>query len=125
MNSGGRMARPAYWEKINTQTGRRVRDSFMPGSGTLSLPVMQRMYRVLLCEDPDTTDINGNGLGQLGFADDGFLAGGDCQVLGLGESGEAAAREVYEDEVCGARKSFNAVSGRCEADAPKVPKARK
>lgn len=122
VNSGGRMARPAYWEKINTQTGRRMRDSFMPGAGVLSLPVMQRMYAIQMCEDPDTKDINGNGLGQLGFVDDGFLAGGDCQVLGLESGdGESTARE---GDVCRPTETFNAVIGRCEYDVPKIGKAK-
>jgi hypothetical protein len=121
VNSGGRMARPAYWEKINTQTGRRMRDSFMPGAGVLSLPVMQRMYAIQMCEDPDTKDINGNGLGQLGFVDDGFLAGGDCQVLGLEAGGGESARE---GDVCRPTETFNAVIGRCEYDVPKVGKAK-
>ncbi|MCG8416917.1 MAG: hypothetical protein MJE77_03100 [Proteobacteria bacterium] len=65
-----RLARPAQWEKMNTHTGRRYRDSFMPGSGTLSLEVMARMYAVRVCETDDIRDINGNGLGVLGYAND-------------------------------------------------------
>src|SRR5690606_31698664 len=54
LDGGGRFARPALWEQIGTQTGRRVRDSFMPGSGVLSEAVMQRMYLIQLCEIPDS-----------------------------------------------------------------------
>jgi hypothetical protein len=60
-----RLARPAIWEQIGTLTGRRLRDSFMPGSGVLSLEVMQRMRAVKLCV-VSTTDTDGNGIGELG-----------------------------------------------------------
>jgi hypothetical protein len=73
-----RLARPALWEKIGTQTGRRVRDSFMPGSGVLSLEVMQKMRGVQLCEAAGTGDIDGNGLDELGLADATFKATGTC-----------------------------------------------
>jgi hypothetical protein len=80
VNSGVRLARPVFWEKINTHTGRRYRDSFMPGSGTLSTQVMQRMYNVKVCEGPDP-DISGNGLHGFGFAEgegSTFLQDGNC-----------------------------------------------
>jgi hypothetical protein len=73
-----RLARPAVWEKIGTQTGRRVRDSFMPGSGVLSLEVMQRMRAFEVCEAAGTGDIDGNGLEELGRADADFKATGQC-----------------------------------------------
>jgi hypothetical protein len=108
-----RMARPAYWAKINTHTGRRMRDSFMPGAGVLSLPVMQRMYGVQLCEDTRTNDVNGNGLGDMGFVSDDFLNGGACTPIG---EVAASARVVRDGELCRIGQSFNAVSGRCETD---------
>lgn len=104
-----RIARPAYWEKVNTQTGRRMRDSFMPGAGVLSLSVMQRMYGVLLCEDATTPDVNGNGLGDLGF----FNAAGGCDAIG---QEAASARKVGDSDVCRQNQSFNAVTGRCESN---------
>ncbi len=73
-----RLARPAVWEKIGTQTGRRMRDSFMPGSGVLSLEVMQKMRAIELCEAAGTGDDDGNGLEELGLADDAFAQTGVC-----------------------------------------------
>jgi len=58
-----------------------MRDSFMPGSGVLSLEVMQRLRGVQLCVVPGTTDSDGNGLGELGYADDSFKASGTCVPL--------------------------------------------
>lgn len=110
VSSGRRMARPAYFEKINTQTGRRVRDSFMPGSGTLSLAVMQRMYAVRVCENSNTSDRNGNGLGQLGFADSNFLTTGNCSEFGQ----ETSSQEFEVGGVCPVTTQFNAVNGKCE-----------
>jgi hypothetical protein len=68
ITSGRRLARPAIWEQLNTLTGRRLRDSFMPGSGTLSLGIMQTMRSVQVCEsaEPSTT---ASGLNQLGYPD--------------------------------------------------------
>jgi hypothetical protein len=77
INAGRRLARPSYWEQIGTLTGRRVRDSFMPGSGVLSLSVMQLMRTVELCESTAKATTVGN-LGQLGYVDAGFLGGGAC-----------------------------------------------
>jgi hypothetical protein len=58
----------------------------MPGSGVLSLPVMQRMRAVELCiatapaesvdRDPDA-----NGLGPLGYADQTFKDTGVCTAF--------------------------------------------
>jgi hypothetical protein len=75
-----RLARPAVWEKLGTQTGRRMRDSFMPGSSVLSLEVMQRLRAVRLCV-ANNLDPDGNGVGELGLADAAFLAGGPCNPL--------------------------------------------
>ncbi len=80
---GGSFARPALWEQIGTQTGRRVRDSFMPGSGVLSQSVMQRMYTLNLCELPGSEDINGSGWGQFGSANPDFVSTGVCQPLSI------------------------------------------
>jgi hypothetical protein len=81
VTSGKRLARGASWEQIGTLSGRRLRDSFMPGSGVLSLPVMQKMRTVLLCESTAPSDEQGS-LGALGYADAGFLSTGTCQPLG-------------------------------------------
>jgi hypothetical protein len=81
ITSGRRLARGAVWEQIGTLTGRRVRDSFMPGSGVLSLPVMQAMRRVQLCESAGASNEQGS-LGALGYADAAFFATGTCQPLG-------------------------------------------
>ncbi len=62
-----RLARPPLLERLGTQTGRRIRDSFMPGSTVMSTQVMQRMYEYQVCEAPGTDDVDGNGLGELGF----------------------------------------------------------
>jgi hypothetical protein len=92
LTSAVRLARPALWEQLGTQTGRRVRDSFMPGSGALSFPVLQRMYGVQVCEDTNTPDINGNGLGELGYA-----TGGQCTALAT--TARAAARKDWKTRV--------------------------
>jgi hypothetical protein len=113
ISSGRRLARPAYWEKINTQTGRRMRDSFMPGAGVLSLDVMQRMYAVEICEDTVSEDVNGNGLGDLGFASPDFLATGTCETFGQETS---AARAPAPGQLCRTNYSFNVVLGRCAPD---------
>jgi hypothetical protein len=83
LGSGTRLAQPAIWEQLNTLTGRRLRDSFMPGSGTLSLPIMQKMRTVKLCESIAPSHMPG-GLNQLGYA-----TGGACQPIG--EDARAAA----------------------------------
>lgn len=77
LSTGKRLARPAIWEQINTLTGRRLRDSFMPGSGTLSQGVMQKMRSVQLCESTVDSHTTG-GLNQLGY----FMAGTSCQPIG-------------------------------------------
>jgi hypothetical protein len=77
LTSGKRLARPAIWEQLNTLTGRRLRDSFMPGSGTLSLGVMQKMRSVLLCESTVESHTAG-GLNQLGYV----TPGASCQPIG-------------------------------------------
>jgi len=91
VSAARRLARPAELEQINTQTGRRLRDSFMPGSGTISQPVMKRMYDVLLCEAAGTPDVSGNGLGELGIADDNFFGSGTCRTNAeVGQDGTVA-----------------------------------
>ncbi len=72
---GTRLARPAYYEQQNTLTGRRYRDSFMPGSSSISLPVMQTMRSVKVCESDQDSREPGN-LGALGLA-----TGGTCTPL--------------------------------------------
>lgn len=120
--AGRRIARPGMWDKINTHTGRRMRDSFMPGSGVLSEPVMSKMYALQVCEDPNTPDISGNGLGALGFADDDFFATGQCtpfvaadgtfrepstgdedaalQAQGKGAGGSDDSLDLGSDDIC-------------------------
>ena len=71
LGTGTRMVRPVTWETLNTLSGRRYRDSFMPGSGTISLGVMQHMRSILVCEvDPENHEgsTNPSGLGELGYA---------------------------------------------------------
>ncbi|MDQ3365697.1 MAG: hypothetical protein M3680_09755 [Myxococcota bacterium] len=68
LTAGRRLARPASWDQLGSLTGRRVRDSFMPGAGVLSLEVMQKMRGVTICEVPGTTSTNPSGLGALGYA---------------------------------------------------------
>ncbi|MBX3162649.1 MAG: hypothetical protein KF773_42200 [Deltaproteobacteria bacterium] len=77
LGGGKRLARPVLWEQLNTLTGRRYRDSFMPGSGTISLEVMQRMRSVQVCETNEPSN-DPAGLNQLGY----FLGPGDCQPFG-------------------------------------------
>ena len=100
ITAGRRLARPAVWEQLGTLTGRRVRDSFMPGSGVLSLPVMRTLRGVEVCElaEPST---NPSGLGALGYAvpgacvpfggDAGRRAGGPREPGAAGGSPAAAA----------------------------------
>ena len=87
LTGGHRLARGAMWEQIGTLTGRRLRDSFMPGAGVLSLPVMQKMRAVKLCESTSASNQPGN-LGALGYADQRFAASGTCQPLGQAASNQ-------------------------------------
>ena len=82
ISTGRRLARPTMWEQIGTLTGRRYRDSFMPGGGVLSLDVMQTMRSVKVCESTGKSTAPGN-LGAIGYADAAFLAGGACQPIGV------------------------------------------
>ena len=77
VTGNARLPRPALWDAIGTWTGRRLRDSFMPGSGVLSQSVMQRMYLTFVCELPGTADVNGSGWGDFGFPD----ANGNCNPI--------------------------------------------
>jgi hypothetical protein len=80
-----RLARPAIWERIGSQTGRALRDSFMPGSGVLSLAVMRKLYSgVQVCEVAGSEDVDGNGLGELGYAGQG-----ECVSLAAAARAEA------------------------------------
>ncbi|HSK04637.1 MAG TPA: hypothetical protein VK932_25480 [Kofleriaceae bacterium] len=81
LGTGRRLARPAVWDQLGTLTGRRVRDSFMAGAGALSLPVMQRLRTVAVCETSQPSN-HPAGLGALGYP-----GGGGCQPFGA-----AAAR---------------------------------
>ncbi len=69
LGAGRRLARPAVWDQMGTLTGRRVRDSFMPGSGVLSYEVMQRMRNVQICEQVGKPSTNPSGLDELGKAE--------------------------------------------------------
>ena len=85
--AGRRLARPVFWEAMNTLTGRRYRDSFMPGSGTLSLSVMQNMrLGVLVCE-LDNASTNPSGLNELGYPVDNV-----CKPFSEVSSAKAAPR---------------------------------
>jgi hypothetical protein len=78
--NGRKLARATPWEQINTLTGRRFRDSFVPGAGTISLPVMQTMRAVQVCElggADAANSTNPSGLDQLGY-----FVGGDCVPFG-------------------------------------------
>jgi hypothetical protein len=97
LGGGQRMARPTLIEQLNTLTGRRYRDSFMPGSGTISLEVMQRMRQVQVCE----TETPGNdpaGLNELGY----FLGPGQCVPFGASAKPRKVCRieHVGGPEVC-------------------------
>ena len=93
LGGGQRLARGAIWEQIGTLTGRRVRDSFMPGGGVLSLPVMQAMRTTVLCESGGASNEPGN-LGALGYADAMFLSTGTCMPFGQ------STRTVRTSGVC-------------------------
>jgi hypothetical protein len=94
LTGGKRLARPAIWEQINTLTGRRLRDSFMPGSGTLSLGVMQKMRSVQLCESTAPSHTPG-GLNQLGYA-----SGGACQPIGESRRAASACQVLATGRAC-------------------------
>jgi LVIVD repeat len=86
ITTGTRLARPAVWDQLGTLTGRRMRDSFMPGSGVLSLPVMQKMRGVVVCELNQPSN-HPAGLGAFGFFD-----GAGCQPFGTKAAAAAARR---------------------------------
>lgn len=71
LNAGRRLARPATWEAIGTLSGRRLRDSFMPGSGVLSLDVLKKMHAYEVCERTGETSTNPSGLDALGKFENG------------------------------------------------------
>ncbi len=118
INAGRRLARPTFWEQINTLTGRRTRDSFMPGSGTLSLDVMQAMRSVALCETTGSSREPGN-LGALGYADAAFKAGGACQAIGT----SARTVKPRSPKVCKPDHGI-APATVCSPQAPAVPSVR-
>jgi len=76
LGSGRRMARPTLFEQIGFLSGRRYRDSFMPGSGSISFPVMKAMRDVLVCETGNQST-NPSGVGEMGYFD-----GGTCVPFG-------------------------------------------
>ena len=86
LGTGKRLARPAVWEQLGTLTGRRMRDSFMPGSGALSLQVMQRMRGVAVCET-NLPSTHPAGLNALGYPE-----GGTCQPFGVAARQAMACR---------------------------------
>ncbi len=71
LGSGNRMVRPTLFEQIGFLSGRRYRDSFMPGSGVLSFPIMQSMRSVQVCEVSSGNSTNPSGIGELGYLIDG------------------------------------------------------
>ena len=103
LTTGRRLAKPAIWEQLNTLTGRRLRDSFMPGSGTLSLGIMQTMRSVQLCEStaPATT---AGGLNQLGYA-----TGATCLPIGQSQRPASRCRMLPTGQAaCKPRESISA-----------------
>ena len=94
ITTGTRLARPAVWDQLGTLTGRRMRDSFMPGSGVLSLPVMQRMRGVPICELNQPSN-HPAGLGALGIFD-----GVGCQPLGTSAAKAAMAKAARRSPTC-------------------------
>jgi hypothetical protein len=80
MGNGSRLARPAQWEAIGTLTGRRYRDSFMPGSGVMSTDVMATMRSVQVCETGDKTSRAPGNLNVLGYPD----SNGNCTAIQSG-----------------------------------------
>jgi hypothetical protein len=100
LSAGRRLARPAVWDQLGTLTGRRVRDSFMAGAGALSLPVMQRLRTVAVCETNQPSN-HPAGLGALGYPD----GGGGCQPFGASTARPAVAcrpvRPGAKEQVCG------------------------
>lgn len=125
VTSGTRLARSAIWEQLGTLTGRRLRDSFMPGSGVLSLPVMRRMRDVLVCESTAPSN-HPAGLGGLGYA-----GNGSCQPFSpLAVRKAVACRPASSgsmEKVCGpsivAPAAAAAPAGRPPAPAPAPPPA--
>jgi hypothetical protein len=75
--TGRRMIRPVLFEQLGFLSGRRYRDSFMPGSGVISFPVMKAMHDVQVCEVSSDNSTNPSGIGELGYFD-----GGGCQPFG-------------------------------------------
>jgi hypothetical protein len=77
IGAGGarKLARPVFWEAIGTLSGRRYRDSFMPGSGALSFTVMQTMRNVQVCETAEAST-NPAGLNLLGIPN-----GSNCEAF--------------------------------------------
>ncbi len=113
VTAGRRLARPALWEQLGTLTGRRLRDSFMPGSGVLSLPVMQRMHAVQLCEDPAAVGFSQSGIGALGYADASFTSSGACvPFTGAGAKARPRARTPECASMLNANSVFAALDCR-------------
>lgn len=77
LTTGKRMIRPILFEQLGFLSGRRYRDSFMPGSGTISFDVMKAMHDVQVCEVNSDNSTNPSGIGELGYFD-----GGGCQPFG-------------------------------------------
>ena len=91
---GTRIARGAMWEQIGTITGRRYRDSFMPGAGVLSLPVMAAMRSVQLCENATMPGEGFGGLGALGYVTPDFLSSGNCAPFGASTRHQPAPGKI-------------------------------
>ncbi|HEU0031821.1 MAG TPA: hypothetical protein VFQ53_14385 [Kofleriaceae bacterium] len=89
LGNGKHLARPVFWEQVGTLSGRRYRDSFMPGSGVLSLEVMQLMRAVGVCE-LDNPSTNPSGLNELGY----FFGPGDCQPFSAASAKIARQRRA-------------------------------
>nr|HEX4318953.1 hypothetical protein [Kofleriaceae bacterium] len=128
LTAGVRLARPAQWEAIGTLTGRRYRDSFMPGSGVLSLDVMQAMRSVLVCESTDTASRAPGNLNVLGYPD----ASHNCTELSpasvpMFKKPKQASRLACDPELPTVANGVRSMASSCKPvsklkfDAPAAP----
>src|SRR5262249_47535026 len=101
-------ARPTQWEQINTLTGRRVRDSFMAGSGTLSFEVMQLMRSIQVCETADAST-NPSGLNL-----EGYFLNGTCTAFTGAGPGAMKPRRVGKVEQSGSPPVCHVVPTKVE-----------
>jgi len=115
LGSGKRLAKPTQWEQINTLTGRRVRDSFMAGSGTLSFEVMQLMRSIQVCETADAST-NPSGLNL-----EGYFLNGQCTPFTGGGPGAMKPRRVCKVEQFGSPPVCHVVPVKAEPAKQATP----